>query len=128
VRPPAHHQLDALTTELTERIEQWRATVRRLAAEPGDADSYARAIDRRLERDAHVLTAHRPGWLMHLIEERPADVAGATAWDDALRDIADWRARRPRPDHVSGLGDRPHDRHSGRQWDSLNCPFGVTRV
>jgi hypothetical protein len=124
----AQKGLDAVTTELARQIEQWRATVRYLGAEPGDARRYRQAIDRHLERHAHDLTAQRPAPLTKLLGNRPEDVAGATAWDDALADIARWRDRHHVSDTTSVLGDRPRDAGQAAAWDGLHVRLARTRV
>ena len=98
--------------------------MRSLGAEPGDADRYARAIDRHIERHAHTLAAERPDWLTALLGDRPADVAGATTWDDAVRDIAHWRARHQLPDHTAGLGDSTRPTRDRRQPAGTRCRPG----
>jgi hypothetical protein len=125
---PARHRLDSITTELARRIEQWHATVRRGGAEPGDAHRYTRAVDRHLEQHTRALTAHRPRWLSELLGHRPADVAGATAWDDAVTTIAAWRARHQLSDTTSGLGPRPQPPDDTAAWDYLQERLAHTRV
>jgi conjugative relaxase-like TrwC/TraI family protein len=126
--PAAHHRLAAITTELTEQIGQLQATVRQGGAEPGDARRYRQAIDRHLQRHTLNLTAERPAWLTHLLGSRPDDVAGATAWDDALRDIATWRARHDLGDDVPGLGDRAAASTDAAGWDALQTRLADTRI
>ncbi len=124
----AQQRLDTITGDLTARIEQWQATVRSLGAEPGDTARYARAVDRAIERHAHTLSAERPGWLTGLLGDRPADVAGATTWDDAVHQIAHWRARHQLADHTEGLGPRPPDPDLADGWDALQARLGLTRI
>jgi conjugative relaxase-like TrwC/TraI family protein len=126
--PSARHRLDSITTELARRIQQWQATVRRVGAEPGDSHRYTRAVDRHLERHTCALAAHRPGWLSELIGHRPADVAGATAWDDAVTNIAAWRARHQLPDTTPALGPRPRPPDDAAAWDCLQERLARTRV
>ena len=102
--------------------------MRSLGAEPGDTARYARAVDRAIERHAHTLSAERPGWLTGLLGDRPADVAGATTWDDAVHQIAHWRARHQLPDHTEGLGPRPTDPDLAAGWDALQARLGLTRT
>jgi conjugative relaxase-like TrwC/TraI family protein len=129
VLPPAAAQrLDTITAELTHQIDQWQATVRALSAEPGDADRYTRAADRHLERHTHALAAEQPRWLTGLLGGRPADVAGASTWDDAVRDIASWRAHHHILDTIGGLGQRPHTRDGAAAWDRLHLRLGLTRT
>jgi hypothetical protein len=126
--PAARQSLDVLTGELTEPIERWRATVRRLGAEPGDADRYARAIECHVERVADTLWSERPVWLTGLLGGRPDDVAGANAWDDAVHDIARWRAEHLIADDTPGLGERPGSADDAAQWDPLQARLGLTRT
>jgi conjugative relaxase-like TrwC/TraI family protein len=123
----AQRRLDALTATYQQRIDDWNAAVRSLGIEPGDADRYRRAIHERLDRAAYTLAADRPAWLTTLLGERPADVAGATAWNDAVRDVATWRTRHHLPDNTPGVGPRPTtDDAAG--WDQLQSRLGLTRT
>jgi hypothetical protein len=124
----AQQRLDSITGELTEQIGHWQATVGRLGVEPGDARRYHWAIDRHLERHTHTLTAQRPAWLTELLGPRPDDVAGSTAWDDAVGDIARWRTGHQLPDATTGLGHRPRDVNDAAAWDALQSRLARTRV
>ena len=124
----AQQTLAVIDQQATDRIASWQQTVRVLGIEPGDADRYAHAMARHLERHAYALAATRPGWLTHVLGDRPADVAGATAWDDTVRDIAAWRAHQNVPDHVGGLGTRPDDPGRAAEWDKLQTRLGLTRT
>ncbi len=124
----AQQRLATITGDLTTRIEQWQTTVRSLGAEAGDTVRYARAVDHAIERHAHTLSAERPAWLTGLLGDRPADVAGATTWDDAVHQIAHWRARHQLPDHTEWLGPRPPDPNLAARWDALQARLGLTRT
>jgi hypothetical protein len=124
----AQQHLDTIRGDLTARIEQWQTTVRSLGGEPGDTARYSRAVDRAIDRQAHTLSAERPGGLTGLLGDRPADVAGATTWDDAVHQIAHWRARHKLPDHSEGLGSRPPDPDFAAGWDALQAELGLTRT
>jgi hypothetical protein len=127
--PPAgQRRLESTTTELARQIEQWQATVRHLGAEPGDASRHCRAVERHIERHADALTAQRPAWLDELVGGRPADVAGATAWDDTVRVIASWRARHQLQESVPALGNRPQNPTEGAAWDAVQAGLASTRV
>ena len=126
--PDGHQRLATITAELTHRIHDRETTLRRFDVEPGDAHRYRQAIERRVERDAHTLTARPPHWLTHLLGHRPADVAGAHTYDDALRDVAHWRAHHQLPDDVAGLGGRPTEPGSAEVWDRLQLQLGHTRT
>jgi hypothetical protein len=102
--------------------------VRSLGAQPGDAHRYTTAVDRHIDRHTHTLDAVRPGWLTHLLGDRPADVAGATTWDDTVRHIAHWRARHELADHKPGIGDRPTEPDHAASRDALHARLGLTRV
>jgi conjugative relaxase-like TrwC/TraI family protein len=126
--PTAERHLDALTVDVSERMETWRESVRRLGAEPGDADRYGRAIDRHVEQRAETLAADRPAWLSGLLGARPDDVAGANAWDDAVRDLVRWRARLGLDADTPGLGARPASSSDAGEWDVLQARVGLTRT
>jgi conjugative relaxase-like TrwC/TraI family protein len=122
--PVAERHLDALTAEMRERIECWRHSVRRLGAEPGDAERYGRAIDRHVE----TLAADRPAWLTDVLGGRPDDVAGANTWDDAVREVARWRARHRLDADTPGLGQRPAGPDDAGEWAALSARLGLTRT
>jgi conjugative relaxase-like TrwC/TraI family protein len=124
----ARDHLETITTELARDVERWKATVRRLGAEPGDALLYCRAIERHLERHVHALAAQRPPWLTELLGSRPDDVAGATAWDDAVAEIARWRAIHQLPDTTRALGNRPQAPDEAAAWDSVQARMARTRL
>jgi hypothetical protein len=126
--PATERHLDTVIDELTQSIESWHTAVRRLGAEPGDADRFARAIDRHVEHHAETLGADRPAWLTHLLGERPDDVAGANAWDDALCDVARWRAGHRMKGDTTGLGERPASPDDAGAWDDLQARLGLTRT
>src|SRR5436190_1932113 len=48
--------------------------------------------------------------------------------DDAVRDIARWRARHQLGDHTPGIGARPVDPGDGAGWDELHVRLGLTRA
>ena len=102
--------------------------MRALGTEPGDAHRYARAVDRQLEHHTHTLAAEPPSWLTDLLGVRPADVAGATAWDDTVRDLARWRSLHQLPDTVPALGERPATHEDATAWDRSHVRLGLTRT
>jgi hypothetical protein len=126
--PAAERRLATIHDSVSEQIDAWHHTVRALGVELGDADRYARAIDYHVDRHTHQLAAAHPDWLIRLLGPRPADVAGATTWDDALRDIASWRARHELGHDTPGLGDRPTDPDIAAQWGALQARLADTRV
>jgi hypothetical protein len=110
---------------LHQRHHEWASAVRSHGVEPGDADRYRWAIDRRIDSDTHHLLAEPPTWLSRLLGDRPADVAGAVTYDDTVRTIVAWRAHQDLPSAVEGLGPRPD--HDGHQWDDLAARVATTR-
>jgi conjugative relaxase-like TrwC/TraI family protein len=126
--PQAETRLAAIAGELADRIDQWQATLRTFGVAPGDANRYERAIHRCVERETDALAAEQPVWLTIQLGHRPADVAGARAWDDAVGDIARWRSRHQIPDHTPGIGERPVDADHATHWDQLQCRLGLTRT
>lgn len=114
-----------LVDDLQQRHDRWAAAVRSHRFDPYDADRYRRAIDRRIDSDTHQLLADPPAWLTRLLGDRPADVAGATTYDDTVHTIAAWRALHDLPPAVEGLGPRPD--HGSHQWDDLTARIATTR-
>jgi hypothetical protein len=102
--------------------------VRGHSVEPGDAVRYARAAQHRVDQLAHRLDADRPVWLEQLVGRRPADVAGATTWDDAVRQIVHWRALRELPADIEGLGGRPDTGEGVVAWEDLHGRLASARA
>ncbi len=91
--------VQATFDELHRNAEQWATIVREHGVEPGDSRRYQHAITQRIDTDTHLLLADPPAWLIDLLGTRPTDVAGATTYDDAVRQIAAWRARHDGAEH-----------------------------
>jgi hypothetical protein len=123
---PAQQHLDTLTARLAERVAAWDTTLEALGVEAGDATHYRAAADQHVERIAYRLVADAPPWLAELLGPRPDDVAGATVWDDTVRDVVRWRAHHHLPERAPGLGDRP-DTDAGA-WDELYTRVARVRI
>jgi conjugative relaxase-like TrwC/TraI family protein len=126
--PNAQAVLDTLTARYEATIEQWNGVVRANGAEPGDTRRYQHAIDRHTQRSAAAIVAQRPEWLHQHLGERPADVAGARTWDDALSAIVMWRNEHHIDTGIDGLGPRPNNATDGDRWDQLNLNTSYARV
>ncbi|MCU1394483.1 MAG: conjugative relaxase, partial [Ilumatobacteraceae bacterium] len=95
---------------------------------PGDHRNYQRATERHILRHAARLGAERPTWLTDLIGDRPGDIAGARAWDDAVREITTWRLQHQLTDDFIGIGPRPAGTDTARDWSQLLGRLGLTRT
>jgi conjugative relaxase-like TrwC/TraI family protein len=115
-----------MVADLHGRAEQWTSVVLGFGVEPGDATRTARAIEQRITNDTHWLLAEPPGWLVSLLGDRPADVPGATTYDDTVYAIARWRARHVWNDKEPGLGPRPS--HAAQEWDALTRQVAHART
>lgn len=120
--------IERLVTPLAKTLEEWKSDVRRARVEPGDAERFQQAADVHLQRATANLIAQGPSWLQHLVGEQPQDVAGATAWTDALRAITRYRLEHQIPDRTPGLGDRPHDFDAASAWDATSLAIAQARV
>ena len=121
-------RLADIASQLGDIVQRWKSTVQSFDVEPGDIDRYQRAIHGRIERDTNTLAAAQPDWLQHVLGDRPSDVAGAHTWDDAVAEIAHWRAQHDTPTTIPGLGTRPHEAREDEAWSRLHLRLGVTRT
>jgi conjugative relaxase-like TrwC/TraI family protein len=126
--PDGQDALDTITTKLEATIERWNDVVRANGAEPGDTRRYQRAVDRHTQRSVAAIAAEQPDWLHRHLGERPADVAGARTWNDALSAIAVWRNEHGIDGDVDALGPRPTNTPDGERWDQLNVNTAQARV
>lgn len=114
--PSARHTLDEHLAGFDAQIARWAEIVNSFGFEPGDASRYQRAIDRKLDQAAAGFAAEQPSWLTDLIGSRPADVAGARVWDDAVRQVATWQLQHDGTPTATAA------------WERLNEQLAHTRV
>ncbi|MCU1389744.1 MAG: conjugative relaxase [Ilumatobacteraceae bacterium] len=124
----ATNTLDHSLTDITDKLTRRNGLLDDHGVRPGDLHHYQRATERHILRHAARLGAERPGWLTDLIGDRPGDIAGARAWDDAVREITIWRLRHELTDDFIGLGTRPADTDIARDWTHLSRRIGLTRT
>ena len=105
--------LDRLANDLTLMINAWDNTLRSHDTEPGDAHLYTTAARRSLDLAGSCLAADQPGWLQRNLGHRPADVAGARTWYNAVAAIAHWQLT-----HPGGPTNDPAGAHQLRTWIS----------
>jgi conjugative relaxase-like TrwC/TraI family protein len=117
--PTAEATLAARRTALASAEAQWAAALAVHEVEPGDADRFRRATHTALDRAALALRGDEPEWLTTWIGLRPATAAAAAVWDDALAQIAHYRALHAVPGEASGLGERPTDAAGRHRWQNL---------
>jgi conjugative relaxase-like TrwC/TraI family protein len=111
LEPTAQHTLHRLTREIETAIDAWDHTLRSHTVEPGDARIYTAATQRALDRASSRLAADQPDWLHQLLGRRPADVAGARTWDNAVGTIGGWHLT-----HPEGADSDPAGAHQLRTW------------
>ena len=108
---PLPHQaqqcLAAHRAELAQLDTAWRAALAAHGLTPTTDAVLQQAIATRVGRVANQLAADPPKWLRWWIGTRPADPAGAAAWDDTITRIATWRDRHHIPTDTAGLGPKP---------------------
>jgi conjugative relaxase-like TrwC/TraI family protein len=109
--PTAEATLDRIANGIRSAIAAWDTTLRGHGAELGDAGVYAFAAQRALDQASQRLAAEQPDWLHQLLGARPADVAGARTWDNAVTAITHWHLT-----HPHGPDDDPAAAHQLRTW------------
>jgi conjugative relaxase-like TrwC/TraI family protein len=112
--------LDRLLEPIATQLARWRDELAREGVHPLDAQHAARAARQLVDTDAARLVARDPAWLTDLLGERPRRALPAQVWDDAVRDIAAFRARRQIPDHVPGLDDHTTPHQTAHQTPSTS--------
>ena len=120
--------IDRLAAPLVLTLAEWESDVRRAGYQPGDADRYQRAADVHLQRATAALIAQEPSWLRHLVGQPPQDVAGATAWNDAVRSITRYRLEHHVRGLAPGLGDRPTEPAAAAAWETTSIAIAQARV
>jgi conjugative relaxase-like TrwC/TraI family protein len=120
--------VERLVTPITLTLEEWESDVRRAGYQPGDAVRYERAADAHLVRATAALIAHEPGWLQQMVGQPPEDVAGASAWNDAVRSIVRYRLEHHVPARTPGLGERPNEAAAAAAWEATNLAVAQARV
>ena len=126
--PDAKNTLDRSLAAIESQLSSWTRLIECHGVDPGDADRYRRAAERHIERHAARISAEQPSWLTRLIGARPGDTTGAQTWDDAVAQIAGWRARRELTDDFPGIGPRPTNPAFAAIWSDLGCRIGLTRT
>lgn len=120
--------VDQLVAPLAGTLAAWESDVRRAGVEIGDADLYRRAADVHLQRATATLIAEDPSWLQQLVGQQPEDVAGATAWNDAVRSIARYRLEHGVSVRTPGLGNPPAGPTPAAEWNGTSLAIAQARV
>ncbi len=107
---------------------EWAAALADHGLQPGDADLYRRAVRTASDHAARRLQAAPPEWLTAMLGERPATPAPAAVWEDATTRIAHHRLHHNTPDTEPGIGARPADTSSAREWQHLMLRLLQDRV
>ena len=103
-----------------EQAEQvWAEALAQHGVAPGDADRYRRATHAALDNAARQLRADRPEWLTTWLGPRPVTPAAAAVWDDAVANIAEYRAIHSLPVETAGIGARPDHHDAVCEWQQL---------
>ena len=120
--------VERLVTPITLTLEEWESDVRRAGYQPGDAVRHERAADAHLVRATAALIAQEPAWLPQMVGQPPEDVAGASAWNDAVRSIVRYRLEHHVPARTPGLGERPNEAAAAGAWEATNLAVAQARV
>lgn len=110
LNPTATRTLKRIAGELHSKLDAWDRVLTEHGSQPGHARLYTHASQRALELTASRLVADQPDWLRRHIGCRPADVAGARTWDNAVTAIARYHLN-----HSDGRTD-PGGAHQLRTW------------
>ncbi|MGE3689386.1 MAG: MobF family relaxase [Acidimicrobiia bacterium] len=126
--PAAADVLDQLTTAARLRLTRWDAHLAAHGVQPGDRHVYEHAARLAIDRAGALLAAAQPDWLTTLLGQRPTDrPAAVQVWDDAIRDLAGYRARHGITDPRIATG--PDTDPSGRVvWAAVSSTMAAARV
>lgn len=99
--------LDRLLEPIGTNLAAWRNRLALEGIHPLDAEHAERAARQLVDTATAQLIAADPDWLRTLVGERPSRALPAQVWDDAVTDIAAFRARHHLPEDLPGLDPTP---------------------
>jgi conjugative relaxase-like TrwC/TraI family protein len=126
--PEIERHLEAITGPARDQVEAWHRILRDAGVAPGDADRHGRAAAVAVDRAAARLVAAQPAWLTDMLGDRPATPQHAHAWDDAVREIAAYRARAGVDDAYPGIGPCPVSAADAAPWHEVTGMVARTRT
>ena len=102
--------------EHEQTIDRWNSILAEHNVAPDDAHIYTRAVDVHVDRAAARLAAEQPAWLTRTLGSRPTAPSAAQVWDDAVRDIATYRARHAVMSTDTPFGPAPSESTLTAEW------------
>jgi len=126
--PEIEAHLEAITRPARDQVEAWHRILQAAGVAPGDADRYSRAAAVAADRAAARLVAIRPTWLTDLLGDRPTTAQHAHAWDDAVREIAAYRARSGVEEAHQAIGPCPLGAAEAETWHQVTGLAALTRT
>lgn len=123
--PDAIRSLNAVVADYRAEISRWDRYLAHHNVAPDDARLYDRAAHLHTNRAAARLVASQPDWLTRTLGERPTAPAAAQVWDDAVREVAAFRARHQITDNSTPLGVA---QASPETWDLASTALVQARV
>ena len=126
--PEIEAHLEAMNGPARDQVDAWLRILRDAGVAPGDADRYSRAAAVAVDRAAARLVATRPTWLTDMLGDRPTTPQHAHAWDDAVREIAAYRARAGVDEAHPGIGPCPVGAADAEAWHQVTGMVAGTRT
>jgi conjugative relaxase-like TrwC/TraI family protein len=126
--PDAITSMNTIVTEHQQQVIRWDAVLAGNNVAPDDARIYGSAARLHLDRCAAHLAADQPDWLTRTVGTRPTAPAAAQVWDDAVRDIAAFRARDHVTDRSTPLGLLPADPSAAVAWETASISVAEARI
>ena len=96
--------MNTIVTGHQQQISRWDAVLASDNVAPDDARIYNSAACLHLDRSAARFAADQPDWLTRTVGLRPTAPAAVQVWDDAVRDVARFRATHHVIDSTTPLG------------------------
>ena len=109
-----------------DRIGRWDRALASDNVAPDDARIYPSAARLHTERAAARIAADQPDWLTRTLGSRPIAPAAVQVWEDAVRDIARFRATHHMIDATTPLG--PSAPHEMAERDAAATRLAEARV
>ena len=125
--PEMERRLEAMNGPARNQVEAWHRILQAAGVASGDSDRHSRAAAVAVDRAAARLVATRPTWLTDMVGDRPATPHHAHAWDDAVREIAAYRARAGIDDAHPGIGPCPVGVSEAAAWHQVTGTVAHTR-
>ena len=118
--------LDDIVAGHRDRISRWDQALASDNVAPDDARIYQSAARLHTERGAARIAADQPDWLTRTLGNRPTAPAAVQVWEDAVREIARFRATHRVIDATTPLG--PSAPHAMAERDAAATRLAEARV